>query len=160
MQLTMPPQIVEAARPRPVTSQVTSRPAASPKAARDIDFLWMIVLLAAIVLEGALRKWLLPDAGQPLAYGAKDVVAALFIIRHPLPRIQTAMKEVRTAALVVGVILLPAFVLGLAHNPLAAVSTYKNAVLWPVFAIHLAPRLSGRVINRLLPVLAILSCGV
>jgi hypothetical protein len=156
MQLTMPAQVAEAPRPGPARI----RPAGPPRAARDIDFMWMIVLLAAIVLEGALRKWLLPDAWQPLAYGAKDVVAALFIIRHPLPRIQTAIKEVQTAAMVVGVILLPAFVLGVAHNPLAAISTYKNAVLWPVFAIHLAPRLSGRVINRLLPLLAILSCGV
>ncbi len=156
MQLTMTPQIVEAPRPRPARIRL----APSQRAARDVDFIWMIVLLAAIVLEGALRKWLLPDSWQPLAYGAKDVVAALFIIRHPLPRVRTAMKEVRTAALVVGVILLPAFVLGVAHNPLAAISTYKNAVLWPVFAVHLAPRLSGRVINRLLPVMAILSCGV
>jgi hypothetical protein len=153
--MTMTPQIE--ATPR---NLARIRPAASPKAARDVDFMWMIVLLAAIVLEGALRKWLLPDSLQPLAYGAKDVVATLFIIRHPLPRIRAAIKEVRTAGLVVGVILLPALVLGVFHNPLAAISTYKNAVLWPAFAVHLAPRLSGRVINRLLPVLAILTCGV
>ncbi len=156
MQSTITPRTAEAPHRRPVRI----RAAPSPKAAREVDFVWMIVLLAAIVLEGAFRKWLLPNAWQPLAYGAKDVVATLFIIRHPLPKVPAAMKDVRTAALVVGVILLPAFALGVAHNPLAAVSTYKNAVLWPVFAVHLAPRLSGKIINRLLPVLAILSCGV
>jgi hypothetical protein len=156
MQLTMTGQIADAPR----RNSVTMRPAPSPRAAHDVDFAWLIVLLAAIVLEGALRKWALPDDWQPLAYGAKDVVAALFIIAHPLPHVQTAVKEVRTAAFVVGVVLLPAFILGLAHNPLAAISTYKNAVLWPAFAVHLAPRLSGRVMNRLLPVLAIATCGV
>lgn len=151
MQLTMTGQIVGAPRIR----WAGSRPAPPPGAARDVDFNWLVLLLAAIVLEGALRKWVLPDALQAAAYGAKDVLAALFIIRHPLPRIEAALKEVRTAALVVGVLLLPAFILGLVHNPLAAVSTYKNAVLWPVFAVHLAPHLNGRILARLMPVLAI-----
>ena len=156
MQVTMTGQIGGT----PCKGSGRSPPASSLPAAREVEFVWLVVLLAAIVLEGALRKWVLSDSWQPLAYGAKDVVAALFIVTHPLPRVPVAVKEVRTAALVVGVVLLPAFLLGLIHNPLAAISTYKNAVLWPAFAVHLAPRLNGRVMNRLLPVLAIACCGV
>ncbi len=69
-------------------------------------------------------------------------------------------KNIRTAALVLGVVLLPAFILGLVYNPLAALSTYKNAVLWPVFAVHLAPHLSGRILARLMPVLALVAGAV
>jgi hypothetical protein len=156
MQLTMTGQIVETRR----TRWAGSRPAPAPGAARDVDFNWLMLLLATIVLEGALRKWVLPDAFQAGAYGAKDVLAALFIIGHPLPRTEAALKEVRTAALVVGVLLLPAFILGLVHNPLAAVSTYKNAVLWPVFAVHLTPHLNGRILARLMPVMAIAAGGI
>jgi hypothetical protein len=144
----------------PRISRTPSRAAAPPGLVREADFTWLLLLLIAIVLEGALRKWVLPDAWQAAAYGAKDVLAALFIIRHPLPRVQAAVKEVRTAALVVGAMLLPAFVMGLAYNPLAAISTYKNAVLWPVFAVHLAPRLNARILGRLMPALAILAGGV
>lgn len=156
MPMTMTGQIVQASSAR----WVRSRPATVAVASRDVDLSWLILLLAAIVLEGALRKWLLPASLQPLAYGAKDILAGLFIIRHPLPRVQAAIKEVRTAALVVGVILLPAFILGLIHNPLAALSTYKNAVLWPIFAVHLAPHLNGRILARFMPVLAIAAAGI
>jgi len=156
MQLTMTAQIAEPLQ----TSRAETRFATKSKPAGEVDFNWLVLLLAAVILEGAFRKWLLPDSLQAAAYGAKDVLAALFIIRHPLPRVQAALKEVRTAALVVGVLLLPAFILGLIHNPLAAISTYKNAVLWPVFAVHLAPRLNGRILARLMPILAIATVGI
>ena len=156
MQVTMTGQVVEPPRRRWVRSRV----ATSPQPTRDADFNWLMLLLATIVLEGALRKWVLPGALQPIAYGAKDILAALFILSHPLPRVQSAIKNLQTAAFMVGFILLPSFIMGLVHNPLAAISTYKNAVLWPVFAVHLAPRLSGRIIARLMPVLAIVSCGM
>lgn len=126
----------------------------------DDDFRWLLALLAAVVFEGALRKWVLPDALQPFAYGAKDVVALLFVLEHPLPRCSTGARDVRTAAFVVAFLLAPAFILGLSQNALAAISTYKNAVLWPIFGVHLMPRLSARLLDRLLPVMAAITCGM
>src|SRR5438034_100259 len=108
----------------------------------DSDVRWLMAVLGAIVFEGALRKWVVPDVLQPVAYGAKDVLALLFIFRYPLPRSAAAARRVRTAAVIVAFLLLPAFTLGLTHNAMAAISAYKNAVLWPIFAAHLAPRLN------------------
>ncbi len=86
MQLTMTEQIAGA----PPARWVKGRSSTVPGAVREVDFNWLLLLLAAVVFEGALRKWVLPEVWQAVAYGAKDVLAALFIIQHPLPRVQAA----------------------------------------------------------------------
>jgi hypothetical protein len=49
----------------------------------DLD--WILAILAAIIFEGAVRKWLAPPALHSLVFGLKDVLACVFIFRHPLP---------------------------------------------------------------------------
>jgi len=130
------------------------------RARADGDYRWLVAILAATVFEGALRKWVLPAALQPLAYGAKDILALLYVMTHPLPQLATAPRNLRTVAFCVAILLAPALLLGAVQNPLAAISTYKNAVLWPLLGAHLAARLRPGVWDRLLPVMAGVSCGM
>ena len=119
---------------------------------------WLLALFVATVIEGAFRKWLLPDSLQALAYGAKDVIALVFVLQYPLPGSATTLRNIRLAVFVVGVLLIPALFLGALNNPLAALSTYKNAVLWPLLAIHLAPRLRSEIVDGFLLPLTVATC--
>ena len=119
---------------------------------------WLLALFLATVFEGALRKWVLPPSLQALAYGAKDAIALLFVLRHPLPASATTLRNIRVAVFVVAVLLAPSLFIGALSIPLAAISTYKNAVLWPLLAIHLAPRLRSEVMDGFLRPLAVTTC--
>jgi hypothetical protein len=50
--------------------------------------------------------------------------------------------------------------MGLAEVPLGAIVVYKNAVLWPLFAVCLGQRLTERVVQRLLKLLLVCSIGM
>lgn len=122
---------------------------------------WCFAILAAIIFEGALRKWLLPPALQIAAYAAKDVLAAVFVIKYPLWRqARPDVFSVRIWILLAAALLVPALIMGLMLAPAAALMTLKNAVLWPLFAVHLAARLNSRMIDTLCRALSITACAV
>jgi len=123
--------------------------------------LWCLSILAAIVFEGALRKWLLPGVLHPLAYFAKDILAGLFILTHPFPgQTPKALRTIRNLFVAASVLLAPAFVMGLAQSPAAAALTLKNATLWPIFAVYLATNLTARTTAEVGKNLALLVCGM
>lgn len=99
---------------------------------------WFIVILLAIALEGGVRKWLLPAELHPLAYASKDILALGFILRFGLPCRYKILSRLRDWMLIVACFLLPCFLLGLTWSVVAAVMIFKNAVLWPLFAIYMS----------------------
>jgi len=126
-------------------------PSAQPahnRATRDPVYGWLVALLLAIVLEGALRKWVLPRPLQPLAYGAKDVVAFLFVLRHGIPHGLRKCQRLRALMIFIGALLVPAFLVGCVGSIPSAIMVYKNVVLWPIFGITLAAWLTPRTLER------------
>jgi hypothetical protein len=98
---------------------------------------WLISILLAITLEGGLRKWILPPWLHPVAYASKDILALAFVIHHS--RLSSKiLADLRDRVLLITLLLLPCFLLGLTWSPMAAVMNFKNAVLWPLFAIYMA----------------------
>ncbi len=114
--------------------------------------LWATAVLLAILADGALRKWLVPPSYQAVPYFAKDVVVSLFLLTH-WPR-RTARWAQRLMPFVggLGLCLAPTLVLGLTKAPAGAVVVFKDAVLWPVFAIQIGSYLTPKVVERLLGV--------
>ena len=103
----MQPQLSNTFRPaprRPKKKWIRER--------RDPVFGWVLAILLATVVEGALRKWLLPTPLHPLVYGMKDVIAVLFIAFHPIPPRETRCIALRRIAFIIGMILAPAFIMG------------------------------------------------
>lgn len=118
-------------------------------------------MLAAIVIEGAARKWFLPASLHLVAYGAKDVIAVLFILTHPVrPTTPEFLKKLRRSILIADVLLLPAFIVGISRSPASACLTAKNAVLWPLFALYLAANLTPKEIEKLGRLVMLLACGM
>jgi len=105
-------------------------------------------LLAAIVLEGAFRKWLLPSSLQWLAFGAKDLIVLAYIFSHRAISPLLGISSMKTMGLVVGILLLPAMLIGSGGVWVSALITYKNAVLWPIFAASFASSLTMRSVAR------------
>src|SRR5690348_2897213 len=121
---------------------------------------WFIAILLAIVLEGGLRKWLLPPGLQPLAYAFKDILALAFIFRFGLPRHFKILRRLRDWVLIIACLLLPCFLLGLTWSILAAVMNFKNAVLWPMFAIYMSAWLDWKSLRTLTWALCLISIGM
>lgn len=107
---------------------------------RDNAVYWLYAIGFAITLEGAARKWLLPPSLHGAAYALKDLLALAFIVRFPLLHVSREFRSLQRACFLIGVCLLPAFIIGELRGPTAALLTFKNAVIWPLFAIHLAAR--------------------
>jgi hypothetical protein len=123
-------------------------------------FQWATAILFAIILDGAARKWLLPPSLQAIPYFAKDILAAIFVLTYPINDRYAWAPRLGRYILAIAVLLAPAFVMGLAEVPLGAIVVYKNAVLWPLFAVCLGQRLTERVVQRLLKLLLICSIGM
>jgi hypothetical protein len=119
-----------------------------------------MVILLATVFEGALRKWILPASLHGMAYLAKDVIACAFILRFGIQNRFYWLKRFRRQVLLIAALILPSFLIGAGLSYEPAIITYKNAVLWPLFALHLACWLDGRSIRRLTSLFCILCIGL
>jgi hypothetical protein len=116
---------------------------------------WLVAILLAITLEGGLRKWILPSWLHPVAYGSKDILALAFVIHHSrLP--SKILTDLRDRVLIITFLLLPCFLLGLTWSPTAAVMNFKNAVLWPLFAIYMAVSFDWSALSKLTRTLNVL----
>jgi hypothetical protein len=112
--------------------------------------------MLAIVLEGAFRKWVLPASLHSLAYGSKDILAAMFIVRFGLPYHARMLRPLRDQIIMITCLLAPSFILGLTWSVTAAIMIFKNAVLWPLFAVHFAAWFDWASLNKLTRLLSIL----
>src|SRR5438552_1266736 len=121
---------------------------------------WVIVLFIAIILEGALRKWVLPSQFAPVAYILKDLIATAFLFRFPIPRMERRLNRAAIAIIVLGLTLAPWYFAGAHQSLIAPLQTLKHIVLWPLFAIHLLAR--SRMLNmRLIEItLAVFAIGI
>jgi hypothetical protein len=128
--------------------------------AQQRTYWWIVGLLSAIIFEGALRKWFLPLELRPLAYVAKDVVGFLFVVTHPIPRRLWPVCKSRAFFAVVAVVLLIPLFQGLEKNAAPAFLIYKNAVLWPVIAFHVAASLDSEILTRLIRLLTPITVGM
>src|SRR5690348_4342281 len=117
---------------------------------------WLIAILLAIVLEGALRKWFLPAALHPLAYVSKDILAVAFILRFGLPAHAKVLEDLRGRVIIIACLLFPAFLLGLTWSVTAAVVGFKNAILWPLFATYMAAWVDWRSLGKITRLLCFL----
>jgi hypothetical protein len=128
--------------------------------AQKRTYWWIVGLLSAIIFEGALRKWFLPPELRPLAYLSKDIVGFLFVVTHPIPRrLWPVCKSRAFFAVVAAVLLIPLFQ-GLEKNAAPAVLIYKNAVLWPVIAFHVAASLDSEILTRVIRLLTPITVGM
>jgi hypothetical protein len=110
---------------------------------------WAIAVFLATIADGAVRKWLLPSSLQAIPYFAKDVVAGLFILVYRAPKEARWTRRLMPFVGGITLCLAPAFLLGLSKAPSGAIVVFKNAVLWPLFAICLGSYLTETVIERL-----------
>jgi hypothetical protein len=121
---------------------------------------WCWAILLAIIFEGALRKWLLPPSLQTVAYLIKYFLAFAFVLKFPLKQNNTPLGNGYTATLAFSSFLLPSLLIGFRAYPMSAMMTLTNAVLWPVFAFHLANQLTPAIIEKLTKKLAFLAIGM
>ena len=103
---------------------------------------YLVALILATCLEGAFRKWFLPQALHGVAYLAKDLVAFVIVIQFPLPSRAIILSRFRDTIALSSILLLPAIYWGLGLVPEIALVTAKNAVLWPIAAVHIAGALT------------------
>jgi len=112
-------------------------------------FRWAAAIFLAIIADGALRKWVLPSSAQAIPYFAKDVLAGLFVLRYPQLKQARLAKRLMPFVFGIGLCLAPAFLVGLTKVPIGAVVVFKNAVLWPLFAVRMGSYLTEGVTERL-----------
>jgi hypothetical protein len=122
----------------------------------------LLTLVLSIVLEGALRKWFLPEVLHPVAYFLKDIVAVSAILGVvPIPK-HVGFGQYSRAALIAAFLVIP-FIVGLFVLPSGAFLTFKNAVLWvavaPIIAKH-SSVLHPSKVSKVFFVLALLECGL
>src|SRR5579864_128909 len=117
---------------------------------------WLIAILLAIVLEGALRKWFLPASLHPLAYLFKDILALAFILRFEFSGHCKILERLRHRVIIIACLLFPSFLLGLTWSVTAAVMNFKNAVLWPLFATYMAACVDWRSLGKITRMLCFL----
>jgi hypothetical protein len=110
---------------------------------------WAAAVFLAIILDGALRKWVLPSSLRAVPYFAKDVLAGLFLLTHPARTKARWAKHLSPFVLGICICLAPSFLLGLTKAPAGAVTVFKNAVLWPLFGIRMGSYLTKGVTERL-----------
>lgn len=117
-------------------------------------------MLLATVLEGGLRKWLLPAPLHSLAYISKDVLALAFIVHAGFRQDFKNAAVLRDRVILITALLLPALTLGLTWSVSGAVIVFKNAVLWPLFAIYMAIWFDWDSLRKITKLLAILCVGM
>lgn len=115
---------------------------------------WMLVAaLAACVLEGAVRKWLIPD-GSPLryvAYFSKDILLAACILSPA--RAAANPLVIRATHIITGGVVLTLFaaLFGCTGgvNPVGAILTLRSTVVLPLLAVVIAKKLRPDAIIKL-----------
>ena len=131
------------------TSKAKTRPTLSKR--ERMIFFWSVAIFIAIIADGALRKWVLPPrlTLQAVPYFAKDVLAGLFLLGHARPK--QARWTTRLTPYILGVVvcLLPALLVGLNKGAVGAIVIFKDAVLWPMFAVRMGSYLTRNVTERL-----------
>jgi hypothetical protein len=134
-----------------VSPRFSRRPSGHEKLPRSerATFRWATAVLLAILADGAVRKWLLPPSLQAIPYLAKDFLAACFVAAYSLRRQSFWARRLMPFAAGIGLCLAPAFLVGLTKVSAGALVVFKNAVLWPVFAVRMAENLTEAVIERL-----------
>src|SRR5689334_6218375 len=85
---------------------------------------WLTAIFAAIIFEGAARKWLLPFVLHPVAFVAKDILAIAFMLKYPLRLRSGPTKWLSESAVAVVILLVPALVFGLTGTAQAAIVNY------------------------------------
>ena len=121
---------------------------------------WLLAVWLAIVLEGAARKWVLPAVLHPVAYLVKDCLAVACVLRFGVKRAKWVSHLELMCAAAIGLCLLPPFLLGLYHFPQGAIATYKNAALWPLFAVAAGSWITPGVARRFTGVLVLTAVGM
>jgi hypothetical protein len=130
------------------------------ESARTRFFWWIVALLCAIIFEGGFRKWVLPTQYAPIAYVAKDIIGLAFVFTHPIPpRFRYACRA-RVLMWTIGIVLLYPLLIGLGQSPAAAILKYKNAVLWPLIALHMAANMDSKTFDRLIRILSPVTVGM
>ena len=95
---------------------------------------WLTCIFLSVVVEGALRKWVLPGVFHPAAFFAKDIIALFYILDHRGSKKNKYTRNLMLIATGAALMLSVAFILGLRQSWQSAIITYKNAVLWPFIA--------------------------
>src|SRR5579863_3808993 len=121
---------------------------------------WLVAVLLAIVLEGGLRKWLLPPSLHPVAYVSKDILALAFILRFGIPGHHAELGRLRDRVMIAACLLLPCFFLGMTWSVAAAAMNFKNAVLWPLFAICMSAWFDWNTLTKITRLLCFLCLGL
>jgi hypothetical protein len=111
----------------------------------------LVSMVLACLGEGALRKWLLPVELQPVAYFSKDVLAALFVLNRISKTGSNELLRLQTRAWLIGIVLIPAALIGLNGSGLGIVLTLKNALLWPLVCVCLASCIDSTTIEKISP---------
>jgi hypothetical protein len=131
------------------TANAKTRPTLSKR--ERMVFFWSIAIFLAIIADGALRKWVLPPrlTLQAIPYFAKDVLVGLFLLGHARPKKARWTKHLTPFILGIFVCLLPALLVGLNKGSVGAIVIFKNAVMWPLFAVRMGSYLTQNVTQRL-----------
>src|SRR5216684_757958 len=122
--------------------------------------MWIIAILLATIFEGALRKWVLPPSYHAAAYAAKDVLALGFVLRLGIPAHLKHLRGMRVYVALIGLLLAYSFVTGAVVSPNGALMVFKNAVLWPLFALQLGVSLDVFSMARVTRMLAVACIGI
>jgi len=124
--------------------------------------LLLLALASAVVFEGAMRKWVLSIEFHPAAYFMKDAVGVLLLLLAFLDGSLRGLGRYSKALLISVVLAFPFFV-GVLGDPVGAVLTFKNAVIW----VAVAPAVAGFIrqvppvkTSRVIAFLAVLECAV
>jgi len=115
----------------------------------------LVGLVLACLIEGAIRKWLLPQQLQAVGYFAKDCFALLFVLSRLSSGCVSRTQRLTMRVCLIAIVLVPATALGLGGPLVGVVLTFKNAVLWPLVGVVLATSVDERSLDRACPYL----CG-
>jgi hypothetical protein len=114
----------------------------------------MTCIFAAIVCEGAFRKWVLPTSLHPAAFLAKDIFGVCYLGVQRSAASSKYRNVLTMLAYSTAGLLFISFVLGLDSSWQSAIITYKNAVLWPLIAACIVTSTTSETWNRLSLVIA------
>jgi hypothetical protein len=113
------------------------------------ESIWITCIFAAIVYEGALRKWVMPAPLHPVAFLAKDALGVCYIAFHQNTTGSKYQNILKLLGYITAGLLFFSLLLGLGNSWQSAIITYKNAVLWPLIAASMVTNTSSETWKRL-----------